>query len=42
MVNLFMWKWSAETVWVTYVVSGELKKNDIKWFAVDFSGLVFL
>lgn len=40
MVNLFMWKCSAETVWVTYVVSGELKK-DIKWFVVDFSWVFF-
>lgn len=38
MVNLFMEKFSAETVWETYVFSGELKKNDIKWFVVGFSG----
>lgn len=37
MVNLFMEKFSAETVWETYVFSGELKKNDIKWFVVGFS-----
>lgn len=37
MVNFFMWKCSVEIVWEIYVVLGELKKNDIKWFVVGFS-----
>lgn len=42
MVNFFMEKFSVEIVWEIYVFLGELKKNDIKWFVVGFSGFFCL